>query len=279
MQEAKTNRRPLLLFLSIVVLYLVLWVVNARLAVPIEWLRTGSIIASIVFIGLPIIGIYCGSKLDWTSLKALLSMASCLAILALLGLGQTSEPVLVGVLQIARLGWPFALGILVTVLIKDKNLLLPIAVVIATVDILAVFAPAGTVKQGLESETVRPIFDALAFQVPKFGTIAPQAQLGPADPLFLGTYFHAVHKFKMRERATLIWVLPALTLYLLVVLAFGHQALFGISLGALPALVPMGIAVLAANFKEFDPSKEERLMIVAVSLLCLATLAAAAIIW
>ncbi|MBA3725471.1 MAG: hypothetical protein H0W86_03230 [Armatimonadetes bacterium] len=259
-----------------------LYVVNSELVVPDGWLEAGSVIAAVVFLGLPIFGIYFGSKLNWTPSKAAALFIGCLGFLALPFLvANFTYPttILYGLIQIARLGWPFALGLLITGLIKDKNLLLPIAVVLATVDILAVFAPVGTVKQGLQSETIRPVFDALAIQVPDAGSSLPQAQLGPADPLFLGMFFYATHKFKMRERATFLLVLPALILYLVVVLALGHRSLFGISLGALPALVPMGIAVIVANFREFDPSKDEKLMIAVVSALCAAVLVYAAIIW
>jgi len=282
MQEATTSRRPLFVFLSILLLYIVLYAVNADLVVPDRWLETGSAIAATVFLGVPVFGIYFGSKLNWTPVKAGALLIGCLGFLAVLflvpNIALPSTP-LYGIIQIARLGWPFALGLLTTGLIKDKNLLLPIAVVLATVDVLAVFAPVGTVKQGLQNETIRPVFDALAIHVPEAGSHLPQAQLGPADPLFLGMFFYAVHKFKMRERATFLWVMPALIAYLFVVLALGDRSLFGISLGALPALLPMGIAVIVANYREFDPSKEEKWMIVAVSALCAAVLVYAAIIW
>jgi hypothetical protein len=168
---------------------------------------------------------------------------------------------------------------LISGLIKDRNLLLPIAIVLATVDILAVFAPAGTVNQGLESPTIRPIFDALAYQVPKAGTAMPLAQMGPADPLFIAMFLLAIHKFGMRFRKTILWMLPALAAYLLVVIAFGNETLFGFSLGALPALVPIGLVVAVVNAKEFRMSKSEAAMTIGVAALCCALLVALATVW
>jgi hypothetical protein len=252
------------------------WVVNAHLSIPIGALNAANVVATVVFVSLPILIIAAAARLEWKAWAAIVCLVVSLAVVIF---ARGGGPFLDGVLQIARFAWPAALGFLISGLIKDRNLLLPIAIVLATVDILAVFAPAGTVNQGLESPTIRPIFDALAYQVPKAGTAMPLAQMGPADPLFIAMFLLAIHKFGMRFRKTILWMQPALAAYLLVVIAFGNETLFGFSLGALPALVPIGLVVAVVNAKEFRMSKSETAMTIGVAALCCALLVALATVW
>ena len=188
-----------------------------------------------------------------------------LAIVVLIRGGGT---LLEGLVQLARFGWPAALGFLISGIVRDKNLLLPIAIVLLTIDILAVFAPSGTVKQGLSSPTIRPIFDAMAYQVPEAGSARPLAQMGPADPLFIAMFLHALYKFRMNFRGTIVWLIPTLIAYLAIVLFAGDSKFLGFSLAALPALVPICIVVVALNARYFRPSKPELAMTVGVATVC-----------
>ena len=274
MQSVAKN--PLLLLGALLALFGLLWVVNSAVAVPIAWLGAANVVVTVVFVALPIVIIAVAARLNWPPLVAILTGIVCLCIVVFLRGGGIA---LDGVVQIARFGWPAALGILITGLIKDKNLLLPIAIVLATVDILAVFAPAGTVKQSLESPTIRPIFDAMAYQVPEAGTARPLAQMGPADPLFIAMFLYAVRKFKMRFKQTILWLIPALVAYLFIVLVYGDQSLWGVPLGALPALVPVGIVVALTNAREFKMSKQEAFMTIGVAALCASLIVALFTFW
>ncbi len=277
-------KRPLAAFLLTVALFLGLWILNALLRVPVADVRIGSLVTAVVFISLPILAIYFGAALQWRPQVSLLVLVLCLVVMwlcsvALHSVSGMQGAFVSGLLQVGRIGWPMALGFLISGLVKDKNLLLPIAIVLATVDILAVLSPIGTAKHGLQSGAIRPIFDVFAFQVPKFGTVAPAAQMGPADPLFLGMFFYALHKFRMKAMATLLWIIPALALYLFIVLRFGSRTIAGISLGALPALVPIGIVIVAVNWGEFSLSREEKGMTLAVALLSSVLLIGAFLVW
>lgn len=258
-------KSPFALLVGLLGLFWVLWVANAFVELPLSWLPVANVVVTVVFVALPIAVIAAAVRLDWSPLIAIVTCATCLVAVVFL---RGGGPLLDGVVQIARFAWPAALGILISGLIKDKNLLLPIAIVLATVDILAVFAPAGTVQQGLENPTIRPIFDAVAYQVPEAGTARPLAQMGPADPLFIAMFLYAVHKFRMRFKQTILWLIPALTVYLWIVLAYGDKSLWGFSLGALPALVPIGIVVALVNAREFRMSRQEGMMTIGVAALC-----------
>ena len=277
-------KRPFAAFLITIAVFFGLWILNALLRVPIADVRVGGLVAAVLFISLPVLAIYFGAALQWRPLVSLLVLVLCFVVVWLCSVAIHSVAGLQGafvsgLLQVARIGWPMALGFLICGLVKDKNLLLPIAIVLATVDILAVLSPMGTVRLGLQNPAIRPIFDAFAFQIPKFGAVSPAAQMGPADPLFLGMFFYALHKFKMRAQATLFWIIPALALYLFIVLRFGSVRVAGISLGALPALVPIGIVIVAVNWREFSMSREEKGMTFAVALLALVLLLGAFLVW
>ncbi|MEO7453318.1 MAG: hypothetical protein ABIV13_00980 [Fimbriimonadales bacterium] len=258
-------KSPLTLLLVLLGVFWVLWVTNAYIRIPLSALSVANVIVTVIFVAMPIVIIAAAARLKW---KPVVTVAVCAACLAAVILLRGGGPVLDGVVQIARFGWPAAIGFLITGLIKDKNLLLPIAIVLATVDILAVFAPAGTVQQGLESPTIRPIFDAMAYQVPEAGTARPLAQMGPADPLFIAMFLYAVRKFKMRFKETLLWLIPSLAIYLWIVLAYGDRTWLGFSLGALPALVPIGLVVALVNAREFKMSRQEAMMTIGVATLC-----------
>ena len=258
-------KSPAALLFGLLFLFWALWVANAYIAIPISWLPVANVVITVLFVALPIVVIAAAARLNWPPLLSIATIAACLAGVVLL---RSGGPFLDGVVQIARFGWPAALGFLISGLIKDKNLLLPIAIVLATVDILAVFAPAGTVQQGLENPTIRPIFDMMAYQVPEAGTSRPLAQMGPADPLFIAMFLYAVRKFKMRFKQTILWMIPALAAYLWIVLAYGDRTLWGFSLGMLPALVPIGIVVAVVNAREFKMSKQETMMTLGVATFC-----------
>jgi hypothetical protein len=258
-------KSPIALLVGLLLVFWLLWVANAYIAVPVSSLPIANIVVTILFVAMPIFIIAAAARLNWPPLLSIATMVACLAGVSFL---RGGGPFLDGVVQIARFGWPAALGFLISGLIKDKNLLLSIAIALATVDILAVFAPAGTVQQGLENPTIRPMFDILAYQVPEAGTARPLAQMGPADPLFIAMFLYAVRRFKMRFKQTILWMVPALAAYLWIVLAFGDRTLWGFSLGMLPALVPIGLVVVAVNAREFKMSKQETMMTLGVATFC-----------
>jgi hypothetical protein len=170
-------------------------------------------------------------------------------------------PVLVEALgQVGLAGWTLGLGVLVATMIKDKNMILPIALFLAGFDMFLVFTPTGPTARFLESQP--EVFQSVAMSVPApqpSGTestpearVEPMAFVGPADLFFVATFFVCLHRFKMRVLETARWLVPVMATYLAVVLLpFG--------LGMLPALVPIGATVLLVNRREFQLSRDEKL--------------------
>jgi hypothetical protein len=232
-----------------------------------------------LFVGLPVAGAFWAATAPWrpaSSLGFLLGgaalQAGCVAAVRAIGPGGWA-PLLVGSLgQFGLLCWCVGLGALVAGAIKEKNLLLPVAVFLAGLDVFFVFHPAGPVAKALAE---RPeVFTSVALAVPSAREAAqggpalvprvePFAYVGPADIFFAALFFVCLHRFGMRTAATAKWLVPALCLYLVVTLA-------PIGLGMLPALVPIGAVVLAVNWREFRLSGQERAMTAFVALVSLA---------
>jgi hypothetical protein len=188
--------------------------------------------------------------------------------------------VLIAVAQGALACWCVGLGALLATLVKEKNIILPIAIFLAAYDFFLVLTPWGFTQALLK--VAQPVFRKVAAQIPAVtsapthGVAAPQAYVGMADLVFLAMFFIALFRFRMRTRETLFAVIPALVVYLLIVLFFGDVSLFGFSLSALPALVPIGLAVLLVNWREFQLSRDEKLSTVVLAVLAIGFLVFAA---
>lgn len=245
-----------------------------------------SLFLTVLFIIAPIVGLFFAANEKWSPVRA----TSLVVIGVLFHLGLTvlirqlklegvAAVVLTALAQTGLLLWCAGLGALVSSLLKDKNILLPIALVLAAIDIFVVTSPIGTVKQVLQKQP--EILEKVAYSVPKAAIEGQQqgvqvnigAYVGPADLFFLMMFFVAIWKFGLRAKETLRWMSVALVGYLLIVLFFGDVRFGEVSLAALPALVPIGAVILLVNRKEFTLSRDEIQSTIAVGIigLCLAS--------
>ncbi|MHB9037104.1 MAG: hypothetical protein ACYC64_10570 [Armatimonadota bacterium] len=159
-----------------------------------------------------------------------------------------------------------SLGYLVSLRVKDKNLLLPVVMFAAYIDFW-------TVTRGPVSHVIQnapEIVQAVSTPIPHAGAGAfmPATMIGPGDFIFMGLVFAVVHRFGMRPARNYWIVFAAMSLGMLAV-AFGL-------LSALPALTVLAIAVVTANWREFKLSREEKISTAVVGVLLLASLP---IIW
>ena len=151
--------------------------------------------------------------------------------------------------------WCIGLGALIASLLREKNILIPVGMFLIAYDIFLVLAPKGFVQQSLKADP--SVFQKMALSIPKTSTVAHSASsaitatagyVGPADLVFLGAFFLAMFRFQMKPRETLLWMIPALIIYMIIVLVTGWN---------LPALVPIGLVTLLVNRKQFQLSKDE----------------------
>ncbi|MBL8047155.1 MAG: hypothetical protein JNJ45_00590 [Chthonomonas sp.] len=163
--------------------------------------------------------------------------------------------------------WTTGLGGLVASIIKDKNLIPPIAIFLAGFDMFLIFNPTSITQVILKQKP--EVFQAAAYQIPTFG-IGPAAYVGPADFFIIGLLFVTIFRFDMRARATLKWTCITLLAYMLIVLYLGEFSLGPVSLGQLPALLPIGLTCLIVNWKEFRMAPAERGMTAFVAVIAMA---------
>jgi len=269
------NPAPLRWFVVVLLALAALRVVLPLVQVPIPAAQVLSVLVTLVFLAAPILALYRAASFAWRATTAWAFVGVGLAVhgLAMLLNVTVQSPSLplqgtIGALgQTGLILWTVGLGAALATMIKDKNLLLPVGLFLAGFDVFTVVSEFGITRQVLVQ---RPeLFQSVAYQVPTVGSPEPQAFVGPADMFFLAMFFVALYRFGMRARETFLWMLPALAAYLLIVIFFGHVQVGRVSLGALPALVPIGLVILLVNWREFSLTRTERVATLGVAAVAL----------
>lgn len=145
------------------------------------------------------------------------------------------------------------LGILLSPIIREPNVLLPVALVAMPIDYLGAMTAIGFTHTIV---TQHPnIVKGVSVPVPSVGGaahhagLAPIAFIGPGDVLFVAFFFAVVLRLNMNVRGTFWGIYGLLTATMIFVLSpWGFN---------IAALVPMGLAVLIANFRYFKLKREE----------------------
>lgn len=274
---SRGSKSSLSVFLIALAALIVLRLIIGFVAVPMAWVPAASMLVSVFFVATPILAFFYGSSYPWNWKQALaLLLGGAICQIGFFILVRTAgSPFLAGLFnalsQTGLLLWVFGLGVLLATIIRDRNIILPVAVAGALFDIWLVFAPEGVAHRAVQGP--QRIIGAIAFQLPQpqvhsaGGFARPLAYVGPADFMFLTMFFTVLFKFQMKTRQTLWAMIPTLAAYLLVVLVFGNESIGPFRLGALPALVPIGLVVLLVNFREFRLTRQEAIATVLVAVI------------
>ncbi len=242
-----------------------------------------SLLVSAVFLAVPIFALYRAASDQWSAGKAacllvigvIVHIGCVLLARAAFG-GRGFGDVALGALaQFGLMTWCVGLGALLACLIRDKNLLLPVAAFLAGFDIFLIFAPITPTK--IIMQVSPQFFKNVTYVVPTFGA-QELARIGPADFFILAMLFVVLFKFDMKNQATFRWIVPVLVVYLLVVLLLGEVTLGRFSLGMLPALLPIGLTVLLVNREEFSMTTQEKISTLVVCFVAIAMAVAAFVI-
>ena len=156
------------------------------------------------------------------------------------------------------------LGILLSRIIREPNVLLPVALIAMPIDYLGAMTSIGFTNQIVHQHP--SVVPAISIPVPAVGAahhggLHPIGFIGPGDALFMAFFFAVVLRLNMNVRGTFWWMYGLLTLTMLIVLSpFGFN---------IAALVPMGLAVLIANFRYFKLKREEVFATIYAALLIL----------
>jgi hypothetical protein len=144
-------------------------------------------------------------------------------------------------------------GILLAPIIREPNVLLPVALVAMPIDYLGAMTPIGFTQNALANNP--HLVQALSVPVPTAGSGAHHhgalhaiAFIGPGDALFMAFFFAVVLRLKLNTRGTFWGMYGLLTATMLLVLFTGLSV---------AALIPMGLAVVIANHNYFRLKREE----------------------
>lgn len=149
------------------------------------------------------------------------------------------------------------LGRLIARLVREKNMLVPIAVVLIMVDIFTVFV--GPTGKALEKAP--DLVEKLSIGLPEIGSAAGKeggaglAFIGAAglgDFIFLGFFFVACARYELRLNRTLWWAFALMSVAIL-----GYLAIPGVP--GIPLLPFVSIGFLLANTGMFDFSGREKI--------------------
>jgi uncharacterized membrane protein len=243
-----------------------------------SWLHpiVGGLGSAAIFIAAPLFGLYLGAealpKARWAALWLVLGAAAHIGFFLLgrqLGPVGAGPVVVEALMQSGLLAWSFGLGILVGWLIKDLNLLAPVAIFLIGFDVFLVFTPNTFVGNVIRENP--EVLQAVAMSVPASSAPEPEAEVpsgprvtpiamvGPADLIFSTTFFFILHRFGMRVKKTLKVLIPVLGVYLVMALTPGVPGL--------PALVPIGFVILWVNRSFFKMTRDEKLGTLLVTIL------------
>jgi hypothetical protein len=167
------------------------------------------------------------------------------------------------------------LGLAVSHIIREPNILAPAALFAALADFAVVSLWIPRVM-----EVAPQALSTVAVHVPQVGAkptptgLRPIGIIGPADFVFLAFYFACVWRFGMAARATYIWMVIALAGYMFFQNVVGSLTpRFMDAVDMLPGLVPMAVVLLIVNRKYFRFSREEKRAMAVVALLVVGIIA------
>jgi len=144
-------------------------------------------------------------------------------------------------------------GILLSRIVREANVLLPVALVAMPIDYLGAMTPIGFTQNAVANNP--RLVQALSVPVPgvgggahHHGALHPIGFIGPGDALFMAFFFAVALRLDLNKRGTFWWTYALLTATMLIVLFTEVN---------IAALIPMGLAVLIANFRHFKLKREE----------------------
>lgn len=145
------------------------------------------------------------------------------------------------------------LGILLSPIIREANVLLPVALVAMPIDYIGAMTPIGFTQNAVKQHP--SMVQDLSVPVPVAGAamhhgggLHPIGFIGPGDILFMAFFFAVALRLGLNVRGTFWWMYGLLTATMLLVLVTGVN---------IAALIPMGLAVLIANWRFFKLKREE----------------------
>lgn len=156
-----------------------------------------------------------------------------------------------------------ALGYLVSFILREPNILLPVGALAAGIDVWSVMI--GPTMKALKS--VPHVVSSVSVAMPAPGSAAtgyqPISFIGPADFIFLAMFLGAIYRMNLEPNRTFWIAFPILSIGMAVVLT-------GLFPSGLPGLVLIAGSVILANYRRFKLKRDEILAVAIVALMLIA---------
>jgi hypothetical protein len=126
-----------------------------------------------------------------------------------------------------------SLGCLLSLIIREPNVLLPVSIVAMPIDFVGAMTPVGFTNSMVKAHP--NAVNKVMVHVPHLSGLSLENMIGPGDILFIAFFFTCINRMSMNLKGTLILMLILLSLTQFEVTVFGFPV---------GALIPMGIAVI-----------------------------------
>jgi peptidoglycan/LPS O-acetylase OafA/YrhL len=248
---------------ALAVIYLLLLLVASRYTIPGGALGTGLLV--LMFVYLPVAIIYQGVRIPMSlSTETIAGLIAVGVWLGLVGIEPRRDAALIiPARSVALLAACLFFGMVMSRILRERNILLPALIVAAAVDVLSV----GWGFTGQAVHQAPDIVSKLSVAVPRVTPpsvpgatphFAVLASMGVGDFFFLAFFFAAAARFRLPLRRTFLYVFPLMALAMFMTLADP------LHWGGVPGLPFIALGFLAANYREFDLSSREKRDIVIV---------------
>ncbi len=161
-----------------------------------------------------------------------------------------------------------AVGVVLSRTIREVKLLLPVAIVLALVDIYVVFggglvSQANSGKSPVAAAAMQSLTVSLTPHASATLQVPPPLAVGFADYLFIALFFACFSRFHLPASKTFMVLCAILSVYMLVV-AIGNLDL--------PALIPIAAVVIGSNVSVFRYRRDEAFALLYAGLLVIVIL-------
>ncbi|MEO7714869.1 MAG: hypothetical protein ABIY70_01595 [Capsulimonas sp.] len=150
-------------------------------------------------------------------------------------------------------------GILLSRIVREAKMLLPIALVAMIIDVVGAMTPIGFTNNAIQQN--QPVIQPFLVPMPTVGVLHTLSYVGPGDALFIAFFFGIVQRNRLNMAGTFWLMFGLLAASMLAVLA---------DIGNIAALLPMGIAVIAANIRYFKFDRSEVFAMIYAGVLAIA---------
>ncbi|HEY3333452.1 MAG TPA: hypothetical protein VGK19_25700 [Capsulimonadaceae bacterium] len=138
------------------------------------------------------------------------------------------------------------LGTILSRIIREVNVLLPVAFVAMPIDYIGAMTPTGYTADMVKNHP--DVVKNVSVSVPVMHGVTPIGFIGPGDVLFIAFFLAVALNLRLNEKGTFKLMYVMLTATMIFVTMTGINV---------AALVPMGCAVLIANFRHFKLQRSE----------------------